>query len=152
STLPALAMAARQDKGHGGKAWGVTVEGFPEGGAQFRRPIVIEQAEKLHGEPSGGFTALEGGLKKGRAFRDQDGQATGGGGAESLAFLLPQGLVVSRLFDEFMPVIGAGMGSDFGGAIEQAHAGGGSHQGQNAAQGLGRHGIVVEVEADPEGF
>src|SRR5208282_6817321 len=116
SALPALAMAARQDKGHGGKAWSVTVEGFPEGGAQFCRPIVIEQAEKLHGEPSGGFTALEGGLKKGRAFRDQDGQATGGGGAESLAFLFPQGLVVSRLFDEFMPVIGAGMGSDFGGA------------------------------------
>jgi hypothetical protein len=72
-------MAARQDKGHGGKARGVTVEGFPEGGVQFRRPIVIEQAEKLHGEPSGGFAALEGGLKKGRAFRDQDGQATSRG-------------------------------------------------------------------------
>jgi hypothetical protein len=101
----------------------VTVEGFPEGGAQFRRPIVIEQAEKLHGEPSGGFAALKGGLKKGGAFRDQDGQATSRGGTQSLAFLFPQGLMVCGFVDEFMPVKGAGVGSDFGYAVEEAHAG-----------------------------
>ena len=106
----------------------------------------------MDGKPSGGFAALEGGLKKGGTFRDQDGQAAGGGGAQRLAFLLQQGLVVSRFFDEFMPVIGAGVGSDFGGAVEQAHTGGRSHQGQRPAQGLGRDGIVVEVEADAEGF
>ena len=83
--------------------------------------IVIEQAKELRGEPSGGFAALEGGLKKGWAFRDQDGQATGRGGTQSLAFLFQQGLTVRGFFDELMPVIGAGMGSDFGGAIEQAH-------------------------------
>ena len=44
------------------------------------------------------------------------------------------------------------MGSDFGGAVEQANGGGRSHQGQSAAQGAGRHGIIVEVEADAEGF
>src|SRR5271165_6366355 len=60
--------------------------------------------------------------------------------------------MVCGFVDEFMPVIGAGVGSDFGGAIEQAHAGGGSHQGQGAAQGLRRDRIVVEVKADPEGF
>ena len=44
------------------------------------------------------------------------------------------------------------MGSDFGRAVEQANGGGRSHQGQSAAQGWRRHGIIVEVEADAEGF
>ena len=44
--------------------------------------------------------ALEGGLKEGLAFRDQGGQPTGGGRAQSLAFLFQQGLAVSGVFDE----------------------------------------------------
>ena len=44
------------------------------------------------------------------------------------------------------------MGSDFGRAVEQANGGGRSNQGQSAAQGAGRHGIVVEIEADEEGL
>ena len=44
------------------------------------------------------------------------------------------------------------MGSDFRRALEQADGGGRSHQRQGAAQGTGRDGIIVEVEADAEGL
>jgi len=44
-------------------------------------------------------------LKKGRAFRDQDGEATSRGGTQSLAFLFPQGLMVCGFVDEFMPLL-----------------------------------------------
>ena len=44
------------------------------------------------------------------------------------------------------------MGSDFGRAVEQANGRGRSHQGQGTAQGLRRHGIIVEVKAHAEGF
>jgi hypothetical protein len=41
--------------------------------------------------------------------------------------LFQQALVVSRDFDLLMPVIGAGVGSDFSRAIEEADGGGRSH-------------------------
>src|SRR5207244_10369107 len=113
-----------QNKGHGGKARGVVVKSLAERRRELGRPIVIEQAKQLSREPGGGFTVLEGGLKEGLAFRDQRGQTTGGGGAQRLAFLFEQGAAVLRLFDLLMPVIGAAVGSDFGGAVEQAHGGG----------------------------
>ena len=100
------------------------LEGLREGRGQFRGAIVIQQAKKLGGERGGRFTALKGGLQEGLAFRDQRGQTTGGGGAQRLAFLFEQGAAVLRLFDLLMPVIGAAVGSDFGGAVEQAHGGG----------------------------
>ena len=145
-------MATGQNKGHGGKARGVVVKSLAERRRELGRPIVIEQAKQLSREPGGGFTVLEGGLKEGLAFRDQRGQTTGGGGAQRLAFLFEQGAAVLRLFDLLMPVIGAAVGSDFGGAVEQAHVGGRCDQGQGATEGAGRHGIIVEVKADPEGF
>ena len=106
-------MAARQDKGHGGKARSVTVQGLAQSGGQFPGTIVIEQVEELNGEPGGRFAALEGRLKEGWAFRDHRGQTTGGGGAQGLAFLLQQGVAVRGVFDELMPVIASGGGKRF---------------------------------------
>ena len=56
------------------------------------------------------------------------------------------------VFDVLVAVVGAAMGSDFGHPVEQANGGGGSHQGQSAAQGGRWYGIIVEVKADAEGF
>ena len=99
-------MAAGEDKGHRGKARGVPVQGLAQGGSQFPGAIVIEQVKELQGEPGGRFSALAGGLKEGAAFRDPRDQTTGGCRAQSLAFLFQQGLAVSGIFDELMPVIG----------------------------------------------
>src|SRR6266568_4111256 len=46
----------------------------------------------------------------------------------------------------------SGGGKRFRLNVEQAHRGGGSNQGQSTAQGLGRHGVVIEIEADAKGF
>ena len=125
-----LAMTTGQNKGHGSKARGLLFEGLAEGGGEFLSPIVIEQAKELNGEPGGGFAVLKGGLKEGLAFRDHNRQTTGGGRAQGLAFLFEQGLAVSGVFDELMPVIGAGVSSDFGGAVEQPDGGGRGHERQ----------------------
>jgi hypothetical protein len=145
-------MAASQNKGHGGEARGVVIKGFAESGGQLPGAVIIEQAEELSGEPGGGFATLESGLEEGLTFRDQDGQTGGGGRAQGFAFLYEQSLTVSGIFDELVPVIGAAMRGDFGGAVEEADGGGGSDQRQRPAQGLGRHGIVIEVKADAEGL
>ena len=145
-------MAAGEDKGQGGEARGVVVEGLAESRRELDSPLGIEPAEELSGETGGGFTAREGGPKEGWAFWHQGGEAASRGGAQGLAFLFKQGLAVSGVFDELMTVIGAAMGSDFVGTVEQTHRGGRSHQGQSVAQGLGRHGVVIEIEADAESF
>ncbi len=44
------------------------------------------------------------------------------------------------------------MPSDLDGAIENTHAGIGCHQGQLAANGLRRDGVIVEIEAHIDGF
>ena len=147
--MPPLAMTAGQDKGHRGKPRGLLLQGFAEGSGELGDAIVIEQAKQLRGEPGGGFAALEGGLQEGLTFRDQSGQTTGSGRAQGLAFLLEQGLAVGGVLDLLVPVVGAAMGSDYGGAVEQTNGGGRSDQGQSATQRWGRHGIIVEVEADP---
>src|SRR5215831_2566488 len=119
-------MTTGQDKGHGRKARGLLLEGLAEGGGEFGSPIVIEQAKELNGEPGGGFAVLKGRMK--------------------------EGLAVSGVFDELMPVIGAEVRSDFGGAVEQSDGGGRGHEGQRPVAGLRGDGVVIQVEADAEGF
>src|SRR5215472_4255800 len=128
-------MTTGQDKGHGRKARGLLLEGLAEGGGEFGSPIVIEQAKELNGEPGGGFAVLKGRMKEGLAFRDRSGQTTGGSRAQGLAFFFEQGLAVSGVFDELMPVIGAEVRSDFGGAVEQSDGGGRGHEGQRPVAG-----------------
>src|SRR5579883_2433707 len=123
-------MAAGQDKSDRRQVWGLMFQGLPEGG----------------------LAALESGLKESLAFRNQGGETSGSGRTQRLAFLFEQGLTVGGVFDLLVTIIGAAMGSDFGRAIEQADGRGRSNQGQRAAQGRRRHGIIVEVEANPESF
>jgi len=128
------------------------LQGFAEGSGELGDAIVIEQAEELRGEPGGGFAVLESGLQERLTFRNQSGLTTGSRCTQGLAFLFEQGLAMREVFDLLVAVVGAAMGSDFGPPVEQANGGGRSHQGQSAAQGLRRHGIIVEVKADAEGF
>ena len=44
------------------------------------------------------------------------------------------------------------MAGDLGGAIQDAYVGVGGHQGQRPAHGLGRDGIVVEIETHIDGL
>jgi hypothetical protein len=41
---------------------------------------------------------------------------------------------------------------DLGGSIQDAQVRVGSHQGQRPAHGLGRNGLVTEIEMDMDGF
>ena len=44
------------------------------------------------------------------------------------------------------------MAGDLGGAVQDAHLRVGGHQGQRPAHGLGRDGIVVEIETHVDGL
>jgi hypothetical protein len=126
-------MSGGKDKGDGGKARGVVIEGFAERGGEFCGAIVVEQAEQLRGETGGGFALLKGRLQERLAIRDANRQTASGSGAEGLAFLFDQGLDMGGILDALMAVVAAAVGGNFGGAIEQAHSCLGSNQRQRAA-------------------
>ena len=71
---------------------------------------------------------------------------------EGFAFVAQQGLFMRRVQDRLLPVIGAMMSGDLSGAVQDAYIGVGSQQGQRPTHGLGRNGIVVEIEMHVDGL
>src|SRR3974377_2618404 len=59
---------------------------------------------------------------------------------------------MSRIQPLLMPVIAAVMTGDFLGSVQEANPGIGGNQGEWAANGLGRDGVIVEVKADVDGL
>ena len=53
---------------------------------------------------------------------------------------------------QLVAVVGAAMAGDLGSAIENAHGGVGGDQGQRAADGFRRDGVIVEIEAHIDGL
>ena len=49
--------------------------------SEFRTVIAVEQAAELSSEPTGGFAALEGGLKGGLVLGEESSQTGGSGRA-----------------------------------------------------------------------
>ena len=73
-------------------------------------------------------------------------------GVEGFAFGAQQGLFMRRVQDYLLPIIGAMMAGDLGGAVQDAYIGVGGQQGQRPTYGLGRNGIVIEIEMHVDGL
>lgn len=85
----------------------------------------------------GRFSLSEGTLQQVFAFRSQC-QAVRACRQKGLAFSAQQSLFMRRVQDGLLPVIGAMMAGDLGGAVQDADIGVGGHQGQRPAPGLSR--------------
>lgn len=107
-------MAAGQDDGDRGEARGIAIESFAQGGGQFLGAVVVQQPKESSGKGSGRFAALEGGLKKVLAFRDESGKARRTSRSQSPAFLFQQRLAMLGIFDELISIIGAAVSGEFG--------------------------------------
>ena len=94
----------------------------------------------------------EGQVQQRLAFRHGLLQTAGGRGVERLPLDLEHRFLMDGIEHELVAIIGACMAGDLDGAIENAHAGIGSHQRQLPADGFRRDGVVVEIEANIDGL
>ena len=144
-------MPAQQEGDRRG-ARRIPFQRFPDGAAQSGHAVQVQQTEQLRGLAGGRFSLGEGALQQVFAFRNGQRQAACARLVQRFAFGAQQGLFMRRVQDGLLPVIGAMMAGDLGGAVEDADIGVGGHQGQRPAHRLGRDGIVVEIEMHVDGL
>ena len=77
----------------------------------------------------GRFSLGEGPLQQDFAFRSGQRKATRTRGGEGFAFGAQQGLFMGRVQDHLLPVIGAMMPGDLGGAVQDTYVRVGGQQG-----------------------
>src|SRR6266545_1349219 len=146
------AMLPAQQEGDRGGPRRIPFQSFPDGAAQSGHAVQIQQTEKLCALAGGRFSFGESSLQQGFAFRNGQREAARARLVEGLAFGAQQGLFVRRIQNLLLPVIGAMMPGDLGGAVEDAYVRIRSHQGERPTYRLGRDGIVVEIEMHVDGL
>ena len=71
---------------------------------------------------------------------------------DGLALEFEHCFLMNRIEYKLVPVLGAHMLGNLERAVENAHSDIGSGQGQLASDGFRRNGVVVEIEANIDGF
>jgi len=89
-------------------------ESFADGGAQFRRSIIIQEAQELGGLRCRGLASLESGIEKLFTFRNGAGETPSGCRSPGLALTFQQGYLVGGIRDKLVAIIGAAMARNFG--------------------------------------
>src|ERR1700694_4486428 len=142
------ALAAVENESNGRSTRGVTFERFPDGATQLDGSVGIQELEELCRLASRRFPTRKGGIEQGFAFWCRVDQTTSGSRSEGFAFFLQQGLLVRGIKHQLPAIVGAAMVGDLLGTIQDAHSRFGSHQSERASHGLGRDGIVIQVETN----
>ena len=119
--MPRGTAAFAEDKSDGGRTRRITHESFADGGAQFRRSIIIQEAQELGGLRCRGLASLESGIEKLFTFRNGAGETPSGCRSPGLALTFQQGYLVGGIRDKLVAIIGAAMARNFSLAIENPH-------------------------------
>lgn len=141
-----------QQESYGGGARGVALQGFLHSTPKSGRSILFQQTEQLRSLRAGRFPISKRQVEQLPAFRNGVLQTPARGGVKSFALEFEHRLLMSRIENELMPVIRAGMAGQFRRAIENAHGGVAGHQGKGAADGARGDRVIVEIEANVDGL
>lgn len=146
------ARLTAQQKRHRGRTWSRTFERFGNGFPQSRRAVLFEQFRQARGFVRRRLSVRKGLIEERFALRHELLQPARGCRVKRFALAFEHGVLMRGIKHELTAIVGARVTRNLVGAIQNAHECIGGGQSQLPPHGFGRDGILIQIEADIDGF